>query len=57
MRLVAINSMFRMTSLWVDSAGRLLVATDDTPKPLPIGAQLAREVLVDDTGRVVVSPL
>ena len=57
MKLVAINSMFRMTSLWVDSTGRLLVATDDTPKPLPIGAQLAKQVLVNDDGRIVVSPL
>jgi hypothetical protein len=46
----------KLTSLWVDSEGRLLVASDDTSNPLPVGAQLATQLLVNDDGEVIVSP-
>jgi hypothetical protein len=46
----------KLTSLWVDSDGYLLVAADDTPNPLPVGAKLATQLLVNDDGEVIVSP-
>lgn len=44
-----------LTSLWVDADGALLVASDDSPNPLPEGAKLLTSILVTDDGEVQVS--
>lgn len=55
--MIAINvSSLNMASVWVDADGYLLVATDETPKPLPEGAKLSQQVLVSDDGRLLISP-
>lgn len=44
-----------LSMLWVDADGALLVASDDSSDPLPVGARRTRILLVNDDGEIVVS--
>jgi hypothetical protein len=55
MKLKALNPDHQYVSLYVDEDGALLVATDDTSNPLPVGAVPAKSLLVNADGELVVS--